>query len=73
MMNKFQISNSGLVLLNGFIPKLFENLGIVENGNFISDDAQQNGAAYLQFLTTGITDYYPQDLVLNKICRLMGK
>ena len=67
MINKFQITNSGLVLLNAFIPKLFENLDIVENDSFISDEAQQNSAAYLQFLASGITEYKPQDLVLNKV------
>ncbi|MBC7875467.1 MAG: hypothetical protein H7Y01_15810 [Ferruginibacter sp.] len=58
------ISNAGLVLLAPFLPRLFENLGIVQNGQFNSKDL---ALAMLQWLVTGDEHYAEYDLVLPKI------
>ncbi|MEO6455444.1 MAG: contractile injection system tape measure protein [Ginsengibacter sp.] len=58
------ISNAGLVLLAPFLPRFFENLGIVEKGRFNSKDL---AVAMLQWLVTGKDDYAEFELVLPKI------
>lgn len=58
------ISNAGLVLLAPFIPRLFENLGIVANDSFNSKDI---ALAMLQWLSTGKDLHAEFDLVLPKI------
>ena len=47
------ISNAGLVLLNPFIPALFERTGIVSNGNFTNEEKKQRGVHLLQYLANG--------------------
>ncbi|MGZ8538733.1 MAG: contractile injection system tape measure protein [Flavisolibacter sp.] len=58
------INNAGLVLLAPFLPRFFENLGIIEEGKFNSRDL---ALALLQWLTTGNDEYEESDLVLPKI------
>jgi hypothetical protein len=58
------IGNAGLVLLAPFIPRFFENLGIVENNIFNSNDL---ALAMLQWLVTGNELHAEFDLVLPKI------
>lgn len=58
------ISDAGLVLLAPFIPRFFENLGIVENQNFNSKDL---AVTLLQWLVTGDELCAEFNLVLPKI------
>ena len=58
------INNSGLVLLAPFLPRFFENLGIIEEGRFNSKDL---ALALLHWLATGNDEYEETDLVLPKI------
>jgi hypothetical protein len=58
------IGNAGLVLLAPFIPRFFENLGIVENNMFNSKDL---AVSLLQWLVTGNELYAEFNLVFPKI------
>lgn len=62
-----RIANAGLVILQGFIPMLFSRLGLVENNQFITADAQRRAVHYLQFLATGCSETAEQHLILNKL------
>lgn len=61
------IQNSGLVLLNPFLPKLFENLGLTSGNGFVNSDKKIDAVFYLQYLVDGSLDNEDSDLVLNKI------
>lgn len=65
--NPFPLHNSGLVLLNQYFPILFERLGLTQDNNFVSDDAQKRAVVWLHYLVTGLTQASEQELVLNKV------
>lgn len=61
------IRNAGMVLFWPFLPRLFENMKLMEDGEFISRQAREKAICMLQFLVdpeTGITENL---LPLNKI------
>ena len=61
------IFNAGIVLLWPYLPRFFENLKLMDSGEFISRKAREKAICMLQFLTdpeTGITENL---LPLNKI------
>lgn len=61
------VSNAGLVLAAPFLPYFFKGLGLVENKQFLSPEAQNRGALLLQALLDDSFSYEESDLVLNKI------
>lgn len=61
------IQNAGLVLINHYIPMLFERLGIISGDKKFLPDQQQSAVHYLQFVATGLTETEEPALVLNKI------
>lgn len=61
------IYNSGLILFWPFLPRLFEVLSLVENGEFV-DTVSKNRAVYiLQFLVYNEINFPEHQLVLNKL------
>lgn len=62
-----RITNAGLVILQGFISLLFPRLGLVENNQFVTPDAQRRAVHFLQFLVTGCTETAEEHLLLNKL------
>lgn len=60
-------NNAGLVILQSYFRPLFSRLGLTQNDQFISAEAQRRAVHYLQFLATGRTDTAEQYLVLNKV------
>jgi len=62
-----RIRNAGMVLLNNYIPMLFERLKLTEARQFVSESAQLQAMHYLQFVTTGRSHTEEYDLILNKI------
>lgn len=62
-----RISNCGLVMLHGFIAALFSRLGMIENQQFVTPDAQLRAVHYLQFLATGCHETAEEHLMLNKL------
>lgn len=63
----FPISNSGLVLAAPFLPFFFKGLGLVENKEFVSKEAQNRGILLIQSLLDESYSYEESDLLLNKI------
>ncbi len=61
------VQNAGLVLLNNYFQMLFERLGLLENSQFISEDAQIDAVRYLQYLATGQENAEETFLPLNKV------
>ncbi|KAF2517477.1 hypothetical protein E0W68_10925 [Flavobacterium salilacus subsp. salilacus] len=61
------VKNAGVVLLNSFIPMLFERLKLTENKRFINNTKQDEAVHYIQYLTTGLTHTEEHFLPLNKI------
>lgn len=61
------ISNAGLVILQSFYATLFERLGYIQQGQFISHEAQCDAALLLHLLSTGQTQANEADLILNKL------
>ncbi|HWY37764.1 MAG TPA: contractile injection system tape measure protein, partial [Bacteroidia bacterium] len=61
------VKNAGLVILNSYIPFLFERLGIVNNKQFLNAEAQEEAVHYLQHLVTGLHTTSEEFLPLNKV------
>ena len=62
-----RINNAGLVMLQTYIPRFFEGLGLLREGEFVSNEAQQCAVHALQFLVTGSCQTDEQFLSLNKL------
>lgn len=58
------INNAGLVIVALFLPRLFENMGVAENGKLNSVSL---AAAILHYIATGSDEYAEFELVLPKI------
>ncbi|MES2004844.1 MAG: contractile injection system tape measure protein [Bacteroidota bacterium] len=70
--NKIYIRNAGLVLLHPFLGAYFTRNGLLENGRFVNEEAQQRAVVLLQYLVNGRTQTDEFELPLNKIlCGLM--
>ncbi|MFZ0599047.1 MAG: contractile injection system tape measure protein, partial [Flavobacterium sp.] len=61
------VRNAGIVLLNAYIPILFERLQLVENNKFISNEFQINAVQLLQYVITGMHQTEETYLPLNKV------
>ena len=61
------LHNSGLVLLNPYIPKLFGHCGLVQNNVFVNPQAQERAVLLLHYVATGQVRAEEQHLVLNKV------
>jgi len=65
---KLAVKNAGLVLLNNYLPMLFERLGLVTQQRCFADLACQCKAVqYAQFAVTGLSAASEHFLQLNKI------
>jgi hypothetical protein len=66
------ISNAGLVLTAAFLPRFFENLGLVKAGKFISDQSQSKAVFLLQAMLLSDEAFDESNLTLNKLlCGLL--
>lgn len=65
--DKIFISNAGLVILHPFLTTYFSRLGMVEKGNFVSEESRLRAVHLLQYLAFGTTEHEEHELVLNKI------
>lgn len=61
------IQNAGLVLINHYIPMLFERLGIVDSKKNFVDEKQLDAVHYLQYVAVGDSKTDEPYLALNKI------
>ena len=61
------IANAGAVLFAPYLPRLFERLGLVDQGKFKNRDAAEHGVHCVQFLVNESTSSPEYQLVLNKL------
>ena len=61
------VLNAGLVLINSYVPMLFDRLGITETNQFIHETAQSEAVHYLQYAVTGNGATEESFLTLNKV------
>ncbi len=59
--------NAGLVLLHPFFVLFFESLGLTEKNIFKDFHAKNQAALLLQYLATGKSQSFENELILNKI------
>lgn len=59
--------NAGLVLLLPFIKPFFENMGLLKNDRFVSEEIKQKACNILHFLATGKPATDESELLLPKI------
>lgn len=61
------VKNAGLVLINHYLPMLFQRLGLTDaHGSFLPDKPA-DAIQYLQFVATGLTETEAHYLALNKV------
>ncbi len=61
------IANAGAVLFAPYLPRLFERLGLVDQGKFKNRDAAEHGVHCVQFLVNESISSPEYQLVLNKL------
>lgn len=61
------VKNAGLVLVNNYVPALFERLGLIHNKTFIHAEARERAVHYLQYVVTGLNSTEEYLLPLNKL------
>lgn len=61
------VRNAGIVILNNYIPMLFERLHLVEDRNFTNVENQKKATQYLHYVVTGFTETEETYLPLNKV------
>lgn len=65
--NEIRINNAGLIIIWPFLTRLFEQLSMVKNGQFVDSSMQMRAIYALQYFVFGAVDYPEYELVLNKI------
>ncbi|MBP1614197.1 MAG: hypothetical protein H6Q13_1645 [Bacteroidetes bacterium] len=63
----FQLHNVGIVLLSPFLPRLFSMFKLVENGQFIDDNAQIKAIHLMLYSTHGAINVPDNELKLLKV------
>lgn len=61
------VRNAGIVILNSYIPMLFERLGLTANKSFLNNESQLDAVHYLQYVITGQESTEEILLLLNKV------
>ena len=61
------VYNAGMILCWPFFGRFFAALGLVEQGKFKGQQAEERAVQLLQYLATGLTDFEEWDLSLNKV------
>lgn len=65
--NDIALRNAGTVIINQYIPMLFERLGLIDNNRFTSLENQKKAVKYLQYVVTGMPNTDDAYLSLNKV------
>lgn len=61
------VNNAGLVILWPFLPRFFENMGLLKENVFVDEAAQHRAAILLQYQADGQEEVAEYDCGLNKI------
>lgn len=62
-----EINNAGLVIVAPFLPQFFDHLGLLDNRQFITEEAAKRGALLLQYIATREQEFPEHELSLNKL------
>jgi hypothetical protein len=62
-----RIGNAGQVLVSPYLPRLFEMLGLLEEGKFASPAHARRACFLLQFVVDGRSEAAEHELALNKL------
>lgn len=65
--NDIAVRNAGVVIINSYIPMLFERLELTVNNKFTSLENQKKAVKYLQYVVTGLPNTDEVYLPLNKV------
>lgn len=65
--DRYPVSDAGLVLLHPFFGRMMENLGLVEDGAFVSPLAQIRAVHLLRDLTMSDEPHYNHNLIMEKV------
>ncbi|HKZ65925.1 MAG TPA: contractile injection system tape measure protein [Chitinophagaceae bacterium] len=66
-LKEIYINNAGLVILHPFLPALFEELQLIKDNHWVSEEAWQKAVLITGFLVTGEEEFPEFNLPLNKI------
>ena len=66
-LDRIFIANAGLVLLAPYFPQLFQQLNLLEDGQFVDAKATERAVHLVQYCVTGDVDTPEYQLVLNKL------
>lgn len=61
------VQNAGLVLLWPYLNPFFKELGLVQEGDFVTDDARDRAVHLLQYMVTLEEEHPEEELMLNKL------
>lgn len=61
------VNNAGVVLLSPYLPRLFDMLGLTENGGFKNADAQVRALFLIQYIVFGASEFPETEMLLNKL------
>ncbi|MFT3794686.1 contractile injection system tape measure protein [Flavobacterium sp.] len=61
------VENAGLVILHPFLPTLFEQTGLCQDNHWTSEPSQHKAVLLTQYLVSGETVFFENELALNKI------
>ena len=61
------VYNAGMILCWPFFGRFFAALGLLEQGKFKGQQAEERAVQLLQYLATGLTEFEEWDLSLNKV------
>ena len=66
---RLEVADSGLVLLSPYIPMLFERLGCIQKGAWVSENANRKALSVLKFAAFGKYEEPPKNAaVMNLLC-----
>ncbi|HTF02552.1 MAG TPA: contractile injection system tape measure protein [Bacteroidia bacterium] len=61
------VTNSGIALINNYLPALFDRLKLLKDNEFRTTTAQMQAVHYLQFVVTGSDTITEASLPLNNV------
>lgn len=61
------VSNAGMVLMHPFAKQVFEDLGLLEGLDFISQKSRERAVCIWQYLATGRDDFLDRQMLIPKI------
>lgn len=64
---EISVNNAGLVLIWPFVTRFFEQIDLLENGQFVDEGCRNRAVYLLQYLAYNRIDFPEDQLMLNKL------